>query len=296
MDGGIGEDFHQGLHNLVTRQFHVEHGLAVVDLGVGGLLAFLVCLALALADVVDETACESAVQDIFLMFDESVHAFVLQLADDARPQVHHFLVLVRQSLVLDALANILLDVLPEEVEQKTFGLLVGEDFQLVGILDVHNLIADVVCRLHQIHQRVARIAERLAGLRLAQDTQFLSDFLVRIGLGVEEAEFPMVSGITTGERIFYDGGKHGIGHDEAACPSPLETVGEDAEGVGVALKMGDVVPKVRRDHAFHHLSLSLAEEGLDGFLTRVSERRIAQVVCQTGGTDDGADFLEESIL
>ena len=65
------------------------------------------------------------------------------------------------------------------------------------------------------------------------------------------------------------------------------------EGIGIALKMGDVAPK-RRTHLFAEpLTLPIREIGLDGTLTGMSEWRIAHVVRQTGGGDDGADLLEE---
>ena len=47
---------------------------------------------------------------------------------------------------------------------------------------------------------------------------------------------------------------------------------------------------------FHGLPCALGEEGLDGFLTGMTERGIAQVVRQAGGTDDGADFLKQGVL
>ena len=50
---------------------------------------------------------------------------------------------------------------------------------------------------------------------------------------------------TAGERVFHDGGKHGVGHHEATRTATLEAMGEDAEGIGITLEVGDVVPESR---------------------------------------------------
>lgn len=58
IDGCLDENLHQSCHDLITRQFYVEYRLALVNLRVGDLLTFLVCLFLALGNMVDETALE----------------------------------------------------------------------------------------------------------------------------------------------------------------------------------------------------------------------------------------------
>ena len=71
---------------------------------------------------------------------------------------------------------------------------------------------------------------------------------------------------------------------------------QDSEAVGITLEMGDVVPELGRNFIFQSLSGTLAEESLDGFFSRMTEGRIAQIVRQAGCTHDGSDFLEERIL
>ena len=95
--------------------------------------------------------------------------------------------------------------------------------------------------------------------------------------------------------VLDDAGEHGISHDKSTRATTLELMGENAEGVGIALKVGEVVPE---DGA--HQSLELAarpfeEVGLHGFLTAVAEGRIAQVVGQAGGGDDLSYLLEERV-
>ena len=78
VDGCLYENLHQSCHDFITRQFYVEHRLALVNLRVGDLLTFLVCLFLALGNVVDETALESSGKDFFLVRQEGCHTFVRQ--------------------------------------------------------------------------------------------------------------------------------------------------------------------------------------------------------------------------
>ena len=50
--------------------------------------------------------------------------------------------------------------LGEEGREQPLGLLTTQDVELRCILDVHNLIAYIVCSLHEIDQRMASIAQR----------------------------------------------------------------------------------------------------------------------------------------
>ncbi len=143
---------------------------------------------------------------------------------------------------------------------------------------------------------MACITLRFAGSGKTADTQLGGYLLVRIGLGCEEAEFAMVTRITAGKGILYDGGKHGVGHHETAGASALETMGKYAESIGVTLEMGKVLPESGRHLRLQCLAGSLREEGLYGFLAGMAKRRVAQVVCQTGSTHDGPYLLKERIF
>ena len=72
----------------------------------------------------------------------------------------------------------------------------------------------------------------------------------------------------------------------------MELVGEKAEGVGITIEMGDVVPHLDGELFAKMESLSLCKKGTDGGFSFVSEGGIPQIVCQTGGTDNGADAFE----
>ena len=50
-------------------------------------------------------------------------------------------------------------VLGEEGREQPLGLLTTQDVELRCILDIHNLIAYIVCSLHEVDQRMAGIAQ-----------------------------------------------------------------------------------------------------------------------------------------
>ena len=56
---------------------------------------------------------------------------------------------------------------------------------------------------------------------------------------------------------------------------------EQTKGVGITLKMDDIIPLSIGQLATQRLALTLGKVGRDGTLTRMSKRRIAQVVSQT---------------
>ena len=230
------------------------------------------------------------------MLQKGCHTLILQLAYHAGTHIHHLLVFVKHALVHYALAYLLLYVLVEEGKEQLFRLFIGEYLQLVGVFYVHDFIADVVCRLHQIHQRMAGIPQWFAGSRKATDTQLRGYLPVRFRLSGKEAELAVVASTTAGKGILHDGGQHGIGHHETAGTPSLEAMGKYAEGIGVALEMGKVVPQGGRHLRLQCLAGTLGEEGLYGFLARMAEGRVAQIVCQAGGTHDGAYLLKERVF
>ena len=69
-------------------------------------------------------------------------------------------------------------------------------------------------------------------------------------------------------------------------------MGEQTEGIGIALEMDEVVPK---DRAYLSLELgtcTIEEIGLHGFLPTMAERGIAQVMSQASGGNNLSDFLK----
>ena len=67
MHSGLGKLLEERLHDLITREFYIEHGFAFVDLFERQFAATLIGLVLQGADMVDETSLECAAKDVFLM-------------------------------------------------------------------------------------------------------------------------------------------------------------------------------------------------------------------------------------
>ena len=73
-------------------------------------------------------------------------------------------------------------------------------------------------------------------------------------------------------------------------------MGEQAERICISFKVGKVFPLRGCQLFFQGHSFSFGEKGGDGSFSRMSERGISQVVCQTGGRNDGAYFGEVAAL
>ena len=159
------------------------------------------------ADVVDEAALECAFEYLLLVVDEHADALVLQFSDDAGPQVDHLFVIIGNTLVDDTLKDMLLCRLVEEIEQQAHRLVVRKNFKLVGIFEVHDLVADVIGGLYKIDQRMAGIAQRLADLRLTDNAKFFGYPTIVSLLGVEEPEFSFLACGRGRVWVFYDAGK-----------------------------------------------------------------------------------------
>ena len=73
-------------------------------------------------------------------------------------------------------------------------------------------------------------------------------------------------------------------------------MGEQTEGIGISLKVDDVAPELRIQFALQFSTCPLGEESLYRLLAAMAERRIAQIVSQTGGSHNLPDLLKERIL
>ena len=170
----------------------------------------------------------------------------------------------------------------EEVEHQSAGLVEGKDLQFVGILEVHDLIADVVSRLDEVDQRIAGPS---VGSRL-RDAELVGQRLIGRSLRGKEPELVLLATLRGREGILDNRGQRRVGHREATLPTALEAMREQSEGIGIAVEVGDVGPEVLADLMLKMATLALGEEGLDGLLARVAEGRIAHVVSQTGRGHD----------
>ena len=77
-------------------------------------------------------------------------------------------------------------------------------------------------------------------------TQFVAYLVEGSRLTGEISELRMFWSSLRGRvGIFHNAGEGGIGHSISTFASTLETMCEEAESVGIALKMGDVAPHLR---------------------------------------------------
>ena len=67
-----------------------------------------------------------------------------------------------------------------------------------------------------------------------------------------------------------------------------------AERVGIAFKVDEVAPLAFSEPRFEGPAFAFAEEGRDGFFSRVAEWRVAEVVGQTGGGNYVAQVVENA--
>ena len=236
---------------------------------------------------------EGARQYLLLVFHESFHALVLQFAHDAGPHVHHLLVQIGHAFSVQPLPDSAFHVVIKESHEQFLGFLERENLQFVGVFYIHNLVANVVGRLHEVDQWVACTAQGLARGGQADDAQLLGNPAVSGFFRAEESEFAVVSRHAAGKGILHDGGQRGIGHDKAAGSPAGKLVGEQAKSIGIALEMRDVVPESLAHLAAQTAALVFGEIGLDGLFARVPEGRVAHVVGQSGRLHDGANLLEQ---
>ena len=271
----------------------------MIDFPVGHPLALFVGFARQWGDVFYERPCECTVQDGLFVLDEDADALLLQASDDAGTEIDNLFVHVVQEL-LHAFLDVPLVGLAEISEEQLPCLLGREELQFVGILDVHYLVANVVCSLDEIDEGMAGVADGAVGCRLAYDAEFAGNALIVLHVAAEEAELALVACQVGREWVLHDARQRAVCHAEAALATPLEVVREEAESVGIALEVRDVVPLLRRD-AVARLgadvisekeSVALAEVSAYGLLAAMSERRVAQVVGEAGGTHNAAQLGE----
>ncbi len=229
------------------------------------------------------------------MLDERLGADVLQFAYCTGAHVYHLLVVVGNPLVHYALLYPPCHRLVEEAEQQPLGLLIRQDFQLVRVLNVHYLIADVVGGLHEIHEGVPGVCRQSVLPGLVYHPKVVGNFLEYLPLRVEEAELAVAAGEGRREGVFHYRGEGAVCHHEAAVSPALEPVGEQTEGVGVALETRYVVPQFGAYPLFKERPLPLGEESLYSLLPGVTEGRVPHVVGQARRAHYGAYLGEERV-
>ena len=134
------------------------------------------------------------------------------------------------------------------------------------------------------------ISQWLTRLGQTNYAQFIGNSSKMITFCVKEAELSLLTGSRGGKRVFYDARQHRISHDKSAHSSTLELMGEQTEGIGITLKVGDVVPELMTDLTLQVTAWPFREVGLDGLFATMTKGGITHVVCQTGRGHDLSDL------
>ena len=153
---GVNQFLHQEGDDAVACQLDVDHvGGAVYPLPRQGVAGF-VGAAHALGHVLEQLPLEASAKNLLFMLHEGIRAALHEQPDYARTEIAYLFVGVgnhRHHLQAAALT-----LLVEEIEQQLLHLGSGKNLELVGVLDVHYLVADVVGGLDNVDQRMAGVA------------------------------------------------------------------------------------------------------------------------------------------
>ena len=169
--------------------------------------------------------------------------------------------------------------------------------------DVHDLVADVVCRFHEIDERIACIAFSVLSVADFFDAHFLGNLSEVFFFALEESEFSLLSCLVAGVGVLHDAGQGAVGHHKSPLAASPEVVGEKSEGIRVSLKVYEILPLGRGQPVACFLtevvlvfpSFSFAEVRPDSPLPAVAERRVPQVMSQTGRTDNASHLSQVGI-
>ena len=108
---------HQRLHDLITRQLHIEDRTALIDTLDRKRCTVLVSLTRQWSDMVDKCPFEDAVEKIIFMFHKYLHAFILQQTDDTGTHINHLFIIISQALVDDTLQDLFTYCFIKETQQ-----------------------------------------------------------------------------------------------------------------------------------------------------------------------------------
>ena len=186
---GVNHQFEQGADDAETGKFNVQYVARAVNLLQGDVCTVLVGIGRYFGYVVDEASFKFSFENPFFIVHKGLHALADKQPDNAGTQIGYLLIGV--TYYLHGFEPVGLSLCGEVGEKQFFGLLRSQNFQFVGILDIHHLVADVIGCFHQIDQRVAGIFQR--GVVLLLHTQFFCYAAETFFLCDEETEFGLLA-------------------------------------------------------------------------------------------------------
>ena len=188
-------------YDAVTGQLDIDHNLRFVDFGRRHFGACFVGLAQRVGQMVDQRFGKCAAQNLLFVCHKSLCRSIYQQPDGCRTQIGYLLVGIAHHT--EYLMCTCLALLRQKSHQQLFGLVQRKKTQLVGIFNVHYLVANVVGGFDQINQRMARKTFRPC--RVAHNAKCIGYLFVGGFVALKKPEFVfMCIGILRFVRIFYD--------------------------------------------------------------------------------------------
>ena len=164
-----------------------------------------------------------------------------------------------------------------------------EDSKFNGIFHIENGIADIVGGFHKVDERMTN---PLAGFSRRQAKRFGGDS-VKVGLGREEARRASELRELRGLDHRADGR---IREAHAAIQKVIFELAQDAVALRIAVEILEVRHFLVAQILERRAGAVLAEPLADGGLPRMSERRVADIVGETGRLHDGAELVLVNVL
>ena len=193
MHDGLDEESGEEGHDAEACELDVDDVARMVDVTVAGADAGVVGGTGCGGDVLDEGTTEAAFEDVALGLNEDADALALEAVDGAGAEVDDLLVDVVYVEAAEVADNLVAAVGVEVGQQQVARVGGGEDTELVGVLDVHDLIADVVGGLDEVDEGEAGIATGVGSRGELRYAELGGDAGVVVELGLEEAELLVVA-------------------------------------------------------------------------------------------------------
>src|SRR5574344_1106574 len=114
----------------------------------------LVGLADEWGGVLDQRALKCSIENGFLVFQKYIHTLLFECSNGTRAEIHHALILVIH--ILRAHDDMFTLFCGQKAQHELSCLFEREKFEFVGILYVHDFIADVIGCFHKESERMTK--------------------------------------------------------------------------------------------------------------------------------------------
>ena len=148
IDHRLYEGLQEERDDTIAGEFDIHHHRGVIDTAEGDLRALAISLLEIGREAIDEIVMERATQDLLLMLHKSIGTPLDEDTDHTGAEISHLLIGIGEAIY--DMAHMVVTFGGEEIEEKRSHQFCGEKMEFVGILDIHNLIADIIGSLKDI--------------------------------------------------------------------------------------------------------------------------------------------------